>query len=73
MRKMNKRDYIGCVAWYAVSLLIGVFALPLMILREWYQWKRYHLPHIEGDDIFRYGIVIGLGTLTRVVWEIIKL
>lgn len=65
---MNKRDYIGCVAWYAVSLLIGVLAFPFMVAREWYQWKRYKLPHIEGDDIVRYGIVIGLGTLTRVAF-----
>lgn len=65
---MNKRDYIGCVAWYAVSLLIGVFAFPIMVVRELYQWKRYKLPRIEWEDIVRYGIVIGLGTLTRVAF-----
>lgn len=70
---MNKRDYIGCVAWYAVSLLIGVFALPLMIAREWYQWKHYRLSSFEWEDVVRYGIVIALGTLTRVAWETIIL
>lgn len=68
---MNKRDYIGCVAWYAVSLLIGILALPLMVLREWYQWKHCNLPRLETEDIVRYGIVIGLGTLTRIAWEVI--
>lgn len=70
---MNKRDYIGCVAWYAVSLLIGVLSLPIMVAREWYQWKRYNLPSIEWDDIVRYGIVIGLGTLTRAALQAIIL
>lgn len=70
---MNKRDYLGCIMWYIVSLLIGIIAFPLMVLREWYQWKRYNLPHIEGEDILRYGIVIGLGILTRAALEIIKI
>lgn len=70
--KMNKRDYIGCFLWYLVSLFIGVLAIPLMVAREWYQWKRYHLDRIEGEDIIRYGIVIALGTLTRVAWKMIN-
>ena len=70
---MNKRDYIGCVAWYVVSLLIGILAFPLMVLRELYQWKHYNLPRLETEDIVRYGIVIGLGTLTRIAWEVIFL
>lgn len=70
---MNNRDYLGCILWYLVSLFLGILAFPLMVAREWYQWKRYGLEHIEEDDIIRYGIVIALGTLTRVAWEIIKM
>lgn len=73
MKRMNKRDYIGCILWYLVSLFIGALAFPLMVAREWYQWKRYGLDHIEGEDVLRYGIVIGLGTLTRVAWEVINI
>lgn len=70
---MNKRDYIGCVAWYAVSLLIGVLALPLMVVREVYQWKHYKLSRFEWEDVVRYNIAIALGTLTRTVWELITM
>lgn len=70
---MNKRDYIGCICWYIVSLFIGLLALPIMVAREYYQYKHYHLQRIEGEDIVRYGIVIGLGVLTRCIYEIMTL
>ena len=56
--KFNKRDYIGLFGWWLVSFMIGIFAIPIMIGREVYQWKKYHLPSFEWDDIVRYDIVI---------------
>ena len=45
--KLNKRDWIGLACWLLVSLLIGLLALPVMIGREVYQYKRYHLAKFE--------------------------
>lgn len=58
---MNKRDYIGIIGWGIVSVFIGTLALPLMIWREHYQWKKYLEPlgiDMEWEDVARYGFVI---------------
>lgn len=54
--KMNKRDYIGLVCWFVVSVLLGSISLLAMVVREIYQWKRYNLPKFEWEDVVRYGI-----------------
>lgn len=61
----NRRDIIGLVGWFIVGLLVGVFALPLMVGREIYQYKRYHLARFEWEDVVRYGIVILLSVALR--------
>ena len=61
--KLNKRDLIGLSCWLFISTLIGLFALPIMVIREYYQYKHYHLAKFEWDDVVRYSVVIILGSI----------
>ena len=61
--KLNKRDYIGLACWLLISLLIGLLALPVMVGREIYQYKHYHLSRFEWEDIVRYSVVIVFGSI----------
>lgn len=61
--KLNKRDWIGLACWLLVSLLIGLLALPVMIGREVYQYKRYHLAKFEWEDEVRCSLVIAIGSV----------
>ena len=61
--KLNKRDYIGLACWLLVSILIGLLALPVMVCREIYQYKHYHLSRFEWEDVVRYSVVIVLGSI----------
>lgn len=61
--KLNKRDWIGLACWLMVSILIGLLALPIMVGREIYQYKHYHLTKFEWEDIIRYSFVIIVGSV----------
>ena len=61
--KLNKRDLIGLSCWLLISTLIGLFALPIMVVREHYQYKHYHLARFEWEDVIRYSVVIILGSI----------
>lgn len=61
--KLNKRDYIGLACWLLISILVGLLALPVMVGREIYQYKQYHLAKFEWEDIVRYSVVILLGSI----------
>lgn len=61
--KLNKRDRIGLACWLIVSILIGLLALLVMVGREIYQYKHYHLTKFEWEDIVRYSLVIILGSI----------
>ena len=61
--KLNKRDLIGLSCWLLISTLIGLFALPIMVGREIYQYKHYHLARFEWEDVVRYSVVIVLGSI----------
>lgn len=61
--KLNRRDCIGLACWLLISVLIGLLALPVMIGREMYQYKHYHLAKFEWEDIARYSLVIILGSI----------
>ena len=63
----NKRNRQGAIGWLIVSVFVGVLALPVMVLREVYQWKRYKLPSIEWDDICRYGFTIIVGSMLHLL------
>ena len=60
---LNRRDLIGLACWLFVSILLGPFALPVMIGREIYQYRHYHLAKFEWEDIVRYTIVILFGSI----------
>ena len=60
---LNRRDLIGLACWLFVSILLGSLALPVMIGREIYQYRHYHLAKFEWEDIVRYTIVIILGSI----------
>lgn len=40
-----------------------LLALPVMVGREIYQYKHYHLAKFEWEDIVRYSVVILLGSI----------
>lgn len=61
--KLNKRDWIGLACWLLISILVGLLALPVMVGREIYQYKYYHLAKFEWKDIVRYSVVILLGSI----------
>lgn len=61
--KLNKRDWIGLACWLLVSILIGLLAFPIMVGREIYQYKHYHLAKFEWEDVVRYSIIIILGSI----------
>ena len=63
----NKRNRQGAIGWFIASIFVGVLALPVMVLREVYQWKRYKLPSIEWDDICRYGSTIIVGSMLHLL------
>ena len=61
--KLNKRDWIGLACWLLVSILVGMLSLPIMLCREVYQYKHYHLAKFEWDDVVRYSVTIILGSI----------
>lgn len=68
--KLNKRDWIGIACWLLVSMLIGLLALPIMVGREIYQYKHYHLERFEWEDIVRYSFVIIVGSvICFLLWQ----
>ena len=68
--KLNKRDLIGITCWLLVSILIGLLALPVMVGREIYQYKHYHLAKFEWEDIIRYSFVIIVGSVIHILlWQ----
>lgn len=69
---LNKRDWIGLACWLLVSILLGSVSLLAMVAREVYQWKRYHLPRFEWEDVVRYGIIITLGSIIH-YWILLSL
>ena len=62
---LNRRDCIGLACWFLASLAIGLWSLPLMVCRELYQWRRYHLHRFELEDVMRYAVVIVVGYVVR--------
>lgn len=62
---LNKRDLIGLACWLLVSIFVGPLALPVMVGREIYQYRHYHLAKFEWEDIVRYTLVIILGSIAN--------
>ena len=62
---LNRRDLIGLACWLLVSIFVGLLALPVMVGREIYQYRHYHLEKFEWEDIVRYTLVILLGSIAH--------
>lgn len=62
---LNRRDWIGLACWFLLSVVIGIIAIPLMVLREVYQYDKYQLPRFEWEDVVRYSFVIIIGSVVN--------
>lgn len=62
---LNRRDLIGLACWLLISIFVGPLAFPVMIGREIYQYKHYHLSRFEWEDIVRYSVVVVLGSIVN--------
>lgn len=62
---LNRRDWIGLVCWFLLSVVIGIIAIPLMVWREIYQYDKYQLPRFEWEDVVRYSFVIIIGSVVN--------
>lgn len=61
----NKRDIHGMIGWFIAGIMIGLFALPIMVGREYYQYKHYKLARFEWEDLVRYSLIIILGSIVN--------
>lgn len=61
----NKRDLHGMIGWFIAGIMIGLFALPIMVGREYYQYKHYKLARFEWEDVVRYSLIIILGSVVN--------
>ena len=57
------RDLHGLIGWFIAGIVMGLFALPIMVGREIYQYKHYHLSRFEWEDVVRYSLVIAIGSV----------
>ena len=64
---LNKRDLYGLIGWFIAGIAVGLFALPIMVVREYYQYKHYKLERFEWEDIARYSFVIIVGSVIRIL------
>lgn len=67
---LNKRDLYGLIGWFIAGIAVGLFALPIMVAREYYQYKHYKLARFEWEDTIRYSFVIILGSIICILlWQ----
>lgn len=64
MDEKKRRNILGTLGWFAVAVLINLFALPLMEKRELEQSREYGFG-LELDDIDRYSHAILYGSLVN--------
>lgn len=66
----NMRDLQGLIGWFIAGIAVGLFALPIMVAREYYQYKHYKLARFEWEDIIRYSFVIIVGSvICFLLWQ----
>ena len=64
---LNKRDLYGLIGWFIAGIAVGLFSLPIMVAREYYQYKHYKLERFEWEDIDRYSFAILVGSVIRIL------
>lgn len=62
MNREQKRNLIGLAGMFLLACVFGIITEPIMIAREYYQYRRYKLRAFEWDDVIRYTVAILLGT-----------
>lgn len=62
MDKKTKRNIIGSVICFFLSLLLGGMGIAIMMWREVYQSNKYGFD-VEKDDIIRYSVVGAVGSI----------
>lgn len=62
MDKKTKRNIIGSIVCFMLSLLLGGMGLAIMMWREVYQSNKYGF-EVEKDDVVRYSIVGACGSI----------
>ena len=66
----NKRDLYGLIGWFIAAIVIGSFAIPIMVGREYYQYNHDKLERFEWEDIIRYSFVIAIGYVVHILlWQ----
>lgn len=66
----NKRDLYGLIGWFMAGIAVGLFAIPIMVCREYYQYKHNKLARFEWEDIVRYSFVIAIGSIIHILlWQ----
>lgn len=63
MNRTKKRNLIGIIGWFLISLIMSILAMIPMISRECKQKEELGLSEIKwDDDILRYTITILFGS-----------
>ena len=62
MDKKTKRNIIGSVICFFLSLLLGGMGIAIMMYREVYQSNKGGFP-VEKYDIIRYSVVGAVGSI----------
>lgn len=62
MDKTKKRNIIGSIICFFLSLLLGGMGIAVMMWREVYQSNKYGF-EVEKDDIIRYSVVGAVGSI----------
>lgn len=65
MNKTTKRNIIGSIICFFLSLLLGGIGLAIMMMREVYQSNKYGF-EVEKDDIVRYSFVGAVGYIINI-------
>ena len=64
MNKTTKRNIIGSIICFFLSILFGGIGIAVMMFREVYQSNKYGF-QVEKDDIVRYSIIGAVGGIVH--------
>jgi hypothetical protein len=70
MNKTAKRNLIGGIVCFILSVLLGGIGITIMMVREGRQSQKYGFP-IEEDDILRYSFIGACGYICNAALLII--
>lgn len=60
------RNQKGIIGFFILGLFLNLLALPIMVIREYYQSKVYNIP-LEKDDLVRYSIIIIISSIINIL------